>query len=155
MSVENVANRGMAAYSHQVLKHLRNTPRGIPVLRFVTCIHYPKVHAKVAPVGIAEDGSTVFRLVPGDFCLAAAGGEAAAAIGDANRRLDNQIVFRKPFSPAAMVRDIESGFASWYGFPFHGRTAADGEVYDMQQLTAAHRTLPFGTVVRVRRSGAD
>jgi rare lipoprotein A len=39
--------------------------------------------------------------------------------------------------------------ASWYGIPFNGRRAADGEIYDMHQLTAAHRTLPFGAVVRV------
>jgi rare lipoprotein A len=43
----------------------------------------------------------------------------------------------------------ETGLASWYGHPFHGRAAANGEIYDMEQLTAAHRTLPFGTVVRV------
>lgn len=42
-----------------------------------------------------------------------------------------------------------SGQASWYGEPFHGRTTASGEPYDMNQLTAAHRTLPFGTKVRV------
>jgi rare lipoprotein A len=39
----------------------------------------------------------------------------------------------------------EVGFASWYGAPHHGRRTASGEVYDMYQLTAAHRTLPFGT----------
>jgi peptidoglycan lytic transglycosylase len=39
----------------------------------------------------------------------------------------------------------EVGFASWYGTPYHGRPTASGEVYDMNQLTAAHRTLPFGT----------
>lgn len=43
----------------------------------------------------------------------------------------------------------EQGVASWYGFPFHGRRAADGEIYDMNQPVAAHRTLPFGSVVRV------
>ena len=41
------------------------------------------------------------------------------------------------------------GIASWYGHPFHGRRAANGEVYDMEKFTAAHRTLPFGTQVRV------
>ena len=41
------------------------------------------------------------------------------------------------------------GTASWYGEPFHGRMAANGEVYDMHQLTAAHRTLPLGTRIRV------
>ncbi|HET9400669.1 MAG TPA: septal ring lytic transglycosylase RlpA family protein [Candidatus Acidoferrales bacterium] len=39
--------------------------------------------------------------------------------------------------------------ASWYGLPFHGRRSANGEIYDMNKLTAAHRTLPFDTVVRV------
>jgi rare lipoprotein A len=44
---------------------------------------------------------------------------------------------------------VEQGIASWYGVPFHGRRAANGEVYDMNQPTAAHRTLPFGSLVRV------
>jgi rare lipoprotein A len=43
----------------------------------------------------------------------------------------------------------ETGIASWYGYPYHGRPAADGEIYDMQKMTAAHRTLPFNTWVRV------
>ena len=41
------------------------------------------------------------------------------------------------------------GVASWYGDPFHGRRTSSGEVYDMDGMTAAHRTLPFHTVVRV------
>jgi len=47
---------------------------------------------------------------------------------------------------------VERGLASWYGEPYHGRRAASGEVYDMHQLTAAHRSLPFGTMVRVTRT---
>jgi rare lipoprotein A len=43
----------------------------------------------------------------------------------------------------------ESGLASWYGHPYHGRPAANGEIYDMEKLTAAHRTLPFDTWVHV------
>ena len=43
----------------------------------------------------------------------------------------------------------EEGNASWYGIPFHGRHASNGEVFDMHKLTAAHRTLPFDTKVRV------
>jgi rare lipoprotein A len=49
----------------------------------------------------------------------------------------------------------ESGVASWYGPPYHGRRAANGEVYDMEKLTAAHRTLPFDTWVRVRNLSND
>lgn len=43
----------------------------------------------------------------------------------------------------------ETGLASWYGHPYHGRQAANGEIYDMETLVAAHRTLPFDTWVRV------
>jgi rare lipoprotein A len=43
----------------------------------------------------------------------------------------------------------ETGMASWYGRPYHGRRAANGEIYDMEKLTAAHRTLPFDTWLRV------
>lgn len=41
------------------------------------------------------------------------------------------------------------GMASWYGQQFHGRPTASGERFDMHGLTAAHKTLPFGTKVRV------
>jgi rare lipoprotein A len=43
----------------------------------------------------------------------------------------------------------ETGVASWYGHPYHGRPSANGEIYDMEKMTAAHRTLPFNTWVRV------
>ena len=43
----------------------------------------------------------------------------------------------------------QAGFASWYGPGFHGRKTANGERFDMNALTAAHRTLPLGTQVRV------
>jgi rare lipoprotein A len=43
----------------------------------------------------------------------------------------------------------ERGIASWYGDDFHGWVTASGEIYDMHTLTAAHRTLPLGTIVRV------
>lgn len=41
------------------------------------------------------------------------------------------------------------GLGTWYGRPFHGRRTASGERFNMHRLTAAHRTLPFGTLVRV------
>jgi len=55
--------------------------------------------------------------------------------------------------PPPQIRSAETGLASWYGYPYHGRPAADGEIYDMESLTAAHRTLPFGTRVRVTNLG--
>jgi len=55
----------------------------------------------------------------------------------------------KTLQPPAPVGYTEEGNASWYGNPFNGRRASNGEIYDMYKLTAAHRTLPFETMVRV------
>lgn len=44
----------------------------------------------------------------------------------------------------------ETGIASWYGKDFHGRKTANGETYNMYSVSAAHKTLPFGTLVNVR-----
>lgn len=51
----------------------------------------------------------------------------------------------KPARPGWKQR----GLASWYGEPFHGRATASGEIFDMNQISAAHKTLPLGTRVRV------
>lgn len=51
--------------------------------------------------------------------------------------------------PERQAVDEQSGMASWYGPGFHGNRSASGEVFDQNALTAAHRTLPFGTQVRV------
>lgn len=50
---------------------------------------------------------------------------------------------------------VEQGMASWYGVPYHGRRASNGEIYDMYRFTAAHRTLPFNTIVRVTNLAND
>jgi rare lipoprotein A len=53
------------------------------------------------------------------------------------------------YYPAADFNYDETGIASWYGPGFHGKTTANGERYDQEALTAAHRTLPMPSVVRV------
>lgn len=50
---------------------------------------------------------------------------------------------------AVPVGYVEEGVASWYGIPYHGRRAADGETYDMETLVAAHRVMPFNTWLKV------
>ncbi|MGH9812973.1 MAG: septal ring lytic transglycosylase RlpA family protein [Candidatus Acidiferrales bacterium] len=54
-----------------------------------------------------------------------------------------------PAPPAAPGSYVEDGLASWYGHPYHGRLTANGETYDMNQMTAAHRTLAFNSWVKV------
>lgn len=52
-------------------------------------------------------------------------------------------------APQPMIPEVMRGIASWYGEEFAGRTTANGEIFDPLALTAAHRTLPFGTVLEV------
>lgn len=64
------------------------------------------------------------------------------------------VFIRPPLAPeepkaSSSVRTIQQGWASWYGPRFHGRLTANGERFNKFHLTAAHRTLPFNTRVRV------
>jgi rare lipoprotein A len=55
------------------------------------------------------------------------------------------------YQPLPDARDFrEKGVASWYGKDFHGKKTSSGETYDMYAMTAAHKTLPLGTYVKVR-----
>jgi rare lipoprotein A (peptidoglycan hydrolase) len=57
------------------------------------------------------------------------------------------VLFSLGLSAAAQTQE---GLASWYGPGFHGKRTASGEVYDKEAFTAAHKSLPFGTYIRVR-----
>jgi rare lipoprotein A len=54
-----------------------------------------------------------------------------------------------PLAPDAHPIAVETGLASWYGAPYHNRHSSNGQIYDMNAMTAAHRTLPLGSIVRV------
>ena len=54
-----------------------------------------------------------------------------------------------PSSPIQIAHQALRGQASWYGPKFHGRRTANGEIFNSNALTAAHRSLPFGTKVKV------
>jgi rare lipoprotein A len=56
---------------------------------------------------------------------------------------------RAPSPKPRATAHTETGIATWYGERFHGRRTASGEIFDMHALTAAHRTLVFGSIVRV------
>lgn len=78
--------------------------------------------------------------------------QAAAAPGDApgDRSASADLVLTQDAVGPLRAEVIDRGIASWYGARFHGRATASGELFDMHALTAAHPTLPFGTIVRVR-----
>jgi rare lipoprotein A len=52
-------------------------------------------------------------------------------------------------APTAAAKRVQIGLASYYGPGFHGEETASGEIFDQNEMVAAHRTLPLGTVVRV------
>lgn len=94
--------------------------------------------------GPPKSGSTEIRGLPGD---AVPRPEAKSRYGNG----PNYEVFGKPYTvmPSA-VGYRERGVASWYGQKFHGNLTSNREVYDMHGMTAAHKTLPLPTYVRVR-----
>ena len=76
----------------------------------------------------------------------------AVLAGGCARKKKHARAVPPPPAPAAAPSPAgwtETGIASWYGHPYHGRASASGEIYDMEQFTAAHRTLPFQTRVLV------
>lgn len=87
--------------------------------------------------------------------------QPSADAADASEAAEKSVAARAPKMGVAKLvragRDLQKGMASWYGPGFHGRTTANGEKFDMYELTAAHKTLPFGTrvVVHNPRTGKD
>lgn len=70
--------------------------------------------------------------------------------GELHATMRPYTVFGKEYCPTVVrVGDTFSGRASWYGNDFHGKSTSSGEGYDMYAMTAAHKTLPMNTVVRV------
>lgn len=115
----------------------------------------PKLGLK-APEGIyAANGATAGP----EYFSAATYGVAASPRVATGKRLPrgggrDQIgkpytVRGKTYRPTATPKEQEVGKASWYGAAFHGRLTANGEVYDMNHLTAAHKTMPLPSYARV------
>ena len=77
----------------------------------------------------------------------------APDLGNINLALPDNAVdldsFEPPIEQTPAVRSLGTGVASYYGRRFHGRLTANGERFNMNAMTAAHKTLPFGTRVRV------
>lgn len=93
------------------------------------------------------------RILAGLLLATLAG--VCAAQGQGQEQVPSEVVARRSLpvdmrEAAARVREVTRGIASWYGARFQGRRTASGEPFDMHDFTAAHRTLPFGTIVEVR-----
>ena len=82
---------------------------------------------------------------------------AAASLAVSQARAEPRALQAMPAEAEELsrARAIQTGPASWYGPGFHGRPTASGEPFNTNELTAAHRTLPFGTRVKIvhRKTG--
>ena len=89
-----------------------------------------------APLGASRTPPVLLALLA-CFLFAACGGKRST-----------KIKLPPPINPR--VGWTQTGLASWYGPPYHGRQAANGEIYDMNKLTAAHKRLPFDSWLSVK-----
>lgn len=102
-----------------------------------SCSHQPQTAQVPPPPTITATGPTTTRTPT------AAEPDKAQPSEDTN---DNEAL-RLPLDAKPLA--VETGRASWYGAPFHNRRGSNGELYNMNAMTAAHRTLPLGSIVRV------
>jgi rare lipoprotein A len=104
------------------------------------CSHSKQAHMAVPPP--PEPSSPADSSLPanatGKYRL------PTSAARDASPDLAEPII-----SIASIPLASETGLASWYGPPYHARRGSNGEIYNMHAMTAAHRTLPLGSIVRV------
>lgn len=102
------------------------------------CGHAKQARTNVPPPPLAEPSTTESTSRP----------EGAAKNDRLSASAENELA--EPTIPAdAKPLATEIGNASWYGPPYHNHVGSNGEVYNMHAMTAAHRTLPLGTIVRV------
>jgi len=85
-------------------------------------------------------------------CAFFASAQSAALQSAAPQSAAPQSAAPQSAAPQSAAPLYQSGIASWYGDPFHGRKTASGEIFNKSDFTAAHKTLPFGTIVLVRNS---
>src|SRR5919199_474748 len=83
------------------------------------------------------------------FASAASNPDAVSPKSDSPAPVRSSRTLKAPKTEAKRASKIQVGTAFWYGKKFHGRQTASGDTYDMFQFTAAHRTLPLGTLVKV------
>ena len=111
---------------------------------FVSCGEKKQARVTPPPPPPITATQTPAPSIPSGTPQANAAGPQART--QANRSLDPDLLSVPPDAKPLLV---ETGMASWYGAPYHNRRGSNGEVYNMNAMTAAHLTLPLGSIVRV------
>jgi rare lipoprotein A len=115
----------------------------ITILLLNACGHPKQAHVEVPPP--PPPASTTPAAQPGSTATVPTTKEATATT-----KPEKNSDLAEPTIPAdAKPLATEKGLASWYGPPYHNRRGSNGELYNMHAMTAAHRTYPLGSIVRV------
>ncbi len=115
----------------------------LSILLLASCGHPKQAHVNVPPPPPPSATTTSPTTEPEAKPAASEENSAPAKTGE-----DADLA--EPVLPAgAKPIATETGIASWYGPPYHNRRGSNGEVYNMHAMTAAHRTYPLGSIVRV------
>jgi rare lipoprotein A len=114
----------------------------IAILFLTSCAHPKQVRVGVPPPPPPEATTSAPSEAPTAKPSTAEGTAPSAREEEADLAEPTIPIDAKPIS-------TETGLASWYGPPYHNRRGSNGEVYNMHAMTAAHRTLPLGSIVRV------
>jgi rare lipoprotein A len=111
--------------------------------------------ASATSAGQSRNGSIFLRILPADFrhLVALVTFIAAMTLGHCVLAAPSAEILATEIQ-AVRPEPHQTGLASWYGPAHNGQKAASGETFDPRQLTAAHRDLPFGAVVRVTDLGS-
>ena len=116
-------------------------PLALLAMLFVSCGHPKQAQVNVPPPPPASESSPA---------TTTSRPEGATARDHLPTKGENGSDLAEPTIPAdTKPIETETGLASWYGPPYHNRVGSNGEVYNMHAMTAAHRTLPLGSIVRV------
>ncbi|MGA2855442.1 MAG: septal ring lytic transglycosylase RlpA family protein [Candidatus Sulfotelmatobacter sp.] len=110
------------------------------------CGHPKQAHVNVPPPPPPSSTTTTAPAATAQPETAPPAGSEAPAPAKAEEAAD---LAEPTLPPDAKPISTETGLASWYGPPYHNRRGSNGEVYNMHAMTAAHRTFPLGSIVRV------
>jgi rare lipoprotein A len=116
----------------------------IAILFLSACGHPKQVHVAVPPPPPPESTTPSPRPPQPSAKLPVAGENPTLA-----KPAEDADLAEPTIPPDAKPLATETGLASWYGPPYHNRRGSNGEIYNMHAMTAAHRTFPLGSIVRV------
>lgn len=129
--------------------------RAVPYLVRMRKLHNKMLHGAIGSLALLAMGGSLAAAQAGDVAELPPVATAPTISADDADLPRFEASSEAELAAPELLEDMGSGTASWYGKQFAGNRTASGEPFNPQELTAAHRTLPFGSKVRVTLEGSD